>query len=108
MQIDITQENNTTIVKPQGKLDTINAPDFTNKLLEIMSKEEKSLCIDMSAISFLSSSGLQSLLAGAKTAQKNATTFTLFGMNEMLYDVFSISGFNQFIPHYHTKEEALK
>ena len=107
MKIDIDETDNYVIVKVSGKLDAINAPEFTKLLQEILDKKASSCLLNMSDVSFLSSSGLQSFLTGAKVSKKNDTGFYIFGMQEMVQDVFEMSGFNQFIKSFASKEEAL-
>jgi len=107
MQTDIYEHDGLLIVTPSGKLDTIRAPQFGKELAILMQKSPKTCLIDMSKVSFLSSSGLQVLLAGAKISKKETITFGIFGMNEMVNDVFCLSGFNNFIASFKDKEEAL-
>ena len=107
MKATFYEEENHLIVVPTGKLDTIHAPEFTKLLQELLAKQPSSCLLDLSSISFLSSSGLQSLLTGAKIAKKENFNFAVFGMQEMVADVFSMSGFDQFINSYASKEDAL-
>lgn len=107
MQTEIYEENDLLIVTPSGKLDTIRAPEFGKELASLLEKKPKRCLIDMSQVVFLSSSGLQVLLAGAKISKKEHITFGVFGMNEMLNDVFCLSGFNNFIASFENRDEAL-
>jgi anti-sigma B factor antagonist len=107
MQTEIYEQNNLLVVTPSGKLDTISAPEFGKELAALLQKSPKRCLIDMSKVSFLSSSGLQVLLAGAKISKKENITFGIFGMNEMVDDVFCLSGFNNFIESFKDKDEAL-
>jgi len=107
METTFYEEENHLIVVPTGKLDTIHAPAFTTLLQELLNKKPTSCLLDLSTVSFLSSSGLQSLLTAAKIAKKENFHFAVFGMQEMVADVFSMSGFDQFITSYASKEDAL-
>ncbi len=107
MQININEENDLIIISPVGNLDTINSPEFLKILLETLESKPKQCFIDMQNIEFLSSSGLQAILSGAKTSQKHSIRFGIIGMNEMVDEVFTISGFKNFISTFSTKEDAL-
>jgi anti-anti-sigma factor len=107
MKADFYEEENHLIIVASGKLDTIHAPEFTHILKELLAKQPTSCLLDLSAVTFLSSSGLQSLLTAAKIAKKDRFNFAVFGMQEMVSDVFSMSGFDQFIQSYTSKEDAL-
>jgi anti-sigma B factor antagonist len=107
MQVKHFIENNTLIVAPCGKLDTFNAPKFGAELSKLLQNEPKSCLLDLTEVTFLSSSGLQVLLAGAKTSKQKGIKYRVYGMKEMVNDVFFLSGFDNFIDSFKTKEEAL-
>ncbi|HEB69204.1 MAG TPA: anti-sigma factor antagonist [Desulfobulbus sp.] len=107
MESSYYEEAGHLIVKVSGKLDTINAPKFGKILEKLLAEKPISCLLDFSEIVFLSSSGLQVLLAGAKISRQEGITFGVFGMREMVEDVFKLSGFNQFIRHFADKNEAL-
>jgi anti-sigma B factor antagonist len=106
MKVTSYLQDDTLIVTPVGKLDTLNAPEFAEEFLSLLERKNPTCFLDLSQVSFLSSSGLQVLLAGAKTSKKNNTKFGVFGMNEMVNDVFILSGFDNFIESFPTKETA--
>ena len=107
MEVKSYIENDVLIVVPSGKLDTFNAPKFGTELARLLEDKPESCLLDLSEVSFLSSSGLQVLLAGAKTSKKEGIHYRVFGMQEMVKDVFFLSGFNNFIESFETKKEAL-
>jgi anti-anti-sigma factor len=107
MNSDIYEENGTTIIAPDGRLDTLSAPEFGRQLEKLLTTGPGRCLIDMGRVDYLSSSGLRVLLAGAKTADREKIDFGVFGMNEMVNEVFTISGFNHFITAYPGKKEAL-
>ncbi len=107
METSYYKEAGYLIVTVSGKLDTIHAPQFGKILEKLLLKKPECCLLDFSKVSFLSSSGLQVLLAGAKISRQEGITFGVFGMREMVEDVFKLSGFNQFIRHFADKNEAL-
>ena len=107
MEVDFYEEAGQLIVVPSGKLDTIHAPEFGKVLSDLLEQKPSACLLDLTEVSFLSSSGLQVLLAGAKISKKENINFAIFGMNEMLNDVFHLSGFHHFIRTFRSKEDAL-
>jgi anti-sigma B factor antagonist len=107
MEVKSYIENDVLIVVPSGKLDTFNAPKFGTQLARLLEDKPKSCLLDLSEVSFLSSSGLQVLLAGAKTSKQQGIKYRVYGMKEMIHDVFFLSGFDNFIDSFETKEDAL-
>ena len=104
----ITHENGFDVVAPNGKLDTISAPKFAKELSQILTHCKEKCIIDLENITFLSSSGLQALLGGVKMAKERDITFAVCGMNEMVNDVFMMSGFDRFIVSFKNREEAFQ
>lgn len=100
-------EGDILIIAPVGKLDTLHAADFLKEVETALEKEPKGALLDLGGITFLSSSGLQSILAAAKISSKKGINFGVFGMQEMTYDVFTMSGFNRFIKSFTSKDEAV-
>jgi anti-sigma B factor antagonist len=107
MDYTLREEDDTLIVAPEGRLDTESAPVFGEALASLLQRHPRRCLIDMSRVGFLSSSGLQVLLAGAKTSQREAIDFGVFGMNEMVEEIFTLSGFDRFILHYPDEAKAL-
>ena len=107
METDYYNEGDILIVAPSGKLDTTHAPGFSKLINKLLADKPKACLIDLRNITFLSSSGLQSILAAAKISKKEQMHFGVFGMQDMAYNVFTMSGFNQFIKSFNSKEDAL-
>ena len=107
METSYYKEDGSLIVKASGKLDTIHAPKFGEVLQKLLEEKPTSCLLDLSEVTFLSSSGLQVLLAGAKISKKENISFGVFSMSEMVNDVFCMSGFDRFIKSFASKEEAL-
>ena len=101
------KEADLLVVAPSGKLDTVNAPQFLKLLTELLAEKPAACLLDLSEVTFLSSSGLQALLGGAKISKKENIDFSVCGMQAMVQDVFKMSGFNQFITSFDTKDDAL-
>ena len=101
-------EGSYLIVAVEGKLDTISAPEFGETLKSLLYDKPLFCLLDFGKVDFLSSSGLQVLLAGAKISQQMGIKFAVFGMQEMVHDIFVMSGFDQFIRDFDTKENAVR
>lgn len=107
METNHTMEGDILIIAPVGKLDTMNAPGFLKLVEKLLAEKPKGALLDLREITFLSSSGLQSILASAKISNKDNINFGVFGMQDMTYDVFTMSGFHKFIKSFKSKDEAM-
>ena len=107
MQIRHYTENNALIIEISGKLNTTHAVEFGETLQNLLERKPQACLLDMTGVDFLSSSGLRVLLAGAKLSRQKKIYFMIYGMREMVKDVFILSGFSHFIKHFSSKDEAL-
>ena len=70
-QTDTTQDGNTVIVlTPAGRLDITTAWQFRLKLQECISKLSRHVVVNLGQVNFIDSSGLTSLVAGMRDADK--------------------------------------
>ena len=107
MEVSKIQVGDVFVVVVKGKLDTTAAKQFENTITEIVKGGGKRLLIDFEDLDFISSSGLRICLMYLKHITKIGGKFGLSGMNELIFEVFSVSGFTKLFTIYKTREEAL-
>jgi len=108
MEISEKIENGITILTPVGKIDVNSSKIFQGKFSVISKRGDKNIIIDCANISYASSSGLRVFLMFLKHTGKTKGKLVMCGMNEIIYEVFDISGF---LPIFNIKEnlqEALQ
>ena len=91
MNINIEKNNGVTLMKLEGRLDTITAPEL-EKAINDEGEALKNLVLDFKGVDYISSAGLRVLL----TAQKkmNAQGYMeLINVGETVMDVFEMTGF---------------
>ena len=91
MKIEKTKSDTETVLKPIGCLDTLASPEFSNAL-DAASAEAKNLLIDFSAVDFIASSALRALVLAQKKVRAEGRSIVLTGMNEVVKDVFDVTG----------------
>ena len=95
MTIQKTRNNDTLILALEGRLETTTAP-----ALEAVVKTElegvKTLVFDFTKLEYISSAGLRVLLAAQKT-MKNQGTMKVTGVNEIVAEIFEITGFSEIL-----------
>lgn len=80
------------------RLDTSSAPDVEKKLTALLNMEKpKMLVCDFSQTVYVSSAGLRVMLVMAKTTKKVGTEFVLGNMQQSVYDIFKMSGFDSIL-----------
>ena len=91
MTINKLQEGNTLIIALEGRLDTMTSPELEKELKESMDGTE-SLVLDFGKLDYISSAGLRVLLSAHKQ-MKNKGGLTVKNVNEVVQEIFDVTGF---------------
>ena len=75
--LEVKEDKQVTIFRPSGRLDITTAWQFRLKLQESISPERPHVIINLNDVSFVDSSGLTSLVAGMRDADKVNGSFRL-------------------------------
>ena len=95
MNIVKKQTGNELLIELSGSLDTMTAPELDKVIRESLN-DVKSLVFDFSKVDYVSSAGLRVLLVAYKVMQQQGT-MVLRHVNSDIMDVFSITGFVEFL-----------
>ncbi|MBD2355658.1 STAS domain-containing protein [Tolypothrix sp. FACHB-123] len=104
-----TQDGNTVIVlTPSGRLDITTAWQFRLKLQECISKLSRHVVVNLSQVNFIDSSGLTSLVAGMRDADKLKGSFRICNVHTEAKLVFEVTMMDTVFEIFDTEEEALE
>lgn len=106
--IHTKKEANGTVVQLKGKVDATSAPAVEQALVTVIDQGEKKLVIDCTAMDFISSAGLRSLLMAVKKMKAAGGLIALSGLQSSVKEVFDISGFSALFTIHATSADALK
>jgi anti-sigma B factor antagonist len=74
MQIEVVNDNGTTVVRPTAeRMDIEVAAEFRGKLLALIDEGNRQLVVDLSDVTFIDSSGLGALVSALKTLKRSST-----------------------------------
>jgi anti-anti-sigma factor len=107
MEINTRKEENATVVSVTGKMDAVSSPELEKDLSQLMAEGEKDFVIDLGELDYISSAGLRVILATAKRLKEKEGKILLASLQDMVKEVFEISGFSAIIPIYESVESAL-
>ncbi|MDD2318627.1 MAG: STAS domain-containing protein [Geobacteraceae bacterium] len=108
MEIQVRKEGSATIVAVSGKMDAVTAPDYEQRLRELLDQGAKTFVNDFSNLVYISSAGLRSILATAKALKSQDGALLFAGIKGPVKDVFEISGFGSLFQLHDTLDSALK
>ena len=104
-----TQDGDTIIIlTPAGRLDITTAWQFRLKIQECISKLSRHIVTDLSQVNFIDSSGLTSLVAGMRDADKVKGSFRICNIHPEAKLVFEVTMMDTVFEIFETQEEALE
>jgi anti-sigma B factor antagonist len=96
--IETTEEsrNGWQVVRIAGRADS-EAADTLEKALRSAVEAHPRVAADLSALTYISSAGLRSVVQAARAAQGRGSEFVICSVNGMVRKVFDVSGLGKFI-----------
>ena len=108
MQFDKYKKGDIMVVAPHGWPSEGDAHKLLrDELVGLIDKGETAILLDLSALKYMTSSGLSALLFAARRMEEVKGTFALCSLNDNLERVFNISAFATIIGIYPSVDEAL-
>ena len=95
MTIEKKQEGKVLTVALQGRLDTTTAPDLEAELKNAYDTADQ-LKLDFAGLEYISSAGLRVLLSAHKV-MSNKGGMTISHVNEIVQEVFDVTGFSDIL-----------
>lgn len=99
-------QSDVRVVSLSGRIDAAAAPEVNRQVRAVMAEGAKQIVLELRAVTFLSSSGLRTLLLLARELRKNGGDLILCALQPQVAEVFHLTGFDQIFQLHHTREEA--
>ena len=93
MEICITRGNDEVIVRLSGRLDTPGAQEIAPKINDLLEETGKTVILDCSDMSYISSSGLRIFLTLRKSAADKGGRIIVRNICNDIRNVFMMTGF---------------
>lgn len=107
MDFKVTGYKRCEVIKGVGRIDSATAPDIEKVLNELV-EDKKTIIIDMSDITFVSSAGWWAIIRAYKELQKgNSGKLVLAGLNENVRSSMDLIGILPYFPTYGNLVEAI-
>ena len=88
-----TRPDHIYYIQPTGRLDAVNVPALEAVFDAHLTAQQWRIVLDLTGVTYLSSSGLRVLLRARKQAQAGGGDVVLCGLTPRVGDVFEIIGF---------------
>ena len=107
MKLDGYKQDRFFIVKVDGRMDAVSAPEFEQFCRERIEAGESELVADLGALEYISSAGLRSILVIGKKLKSIGGGLSFSSLTPTVAHVFSISNFGSMFPVHDSLNEAL-
>ena len=106
--IEITKKNDGGIIRLilKGYMDMNASPDVREVLTQYFDGGTKAIIVDLSAVPYIDSSGIATLVEGLQWSHSTQKKFRLVGLTPTVKDIFEIARLLQVFEVFSTQEEA--
>lgn len=107
MAFQLRSEGDTTIVALSGDIDLDNSPQVRDVLLNSVG-EKRGVLVEMSAVSYIDSSGIASLVEAYQSARRASTSFALVAVSDAARRVLELARLDQVFAIHASISDALE
>jgi anti-sigma B factor antagonist len=107
MNVSITTVDSAIVVTAVVELDLVSAPQLDGVLTEGISQASARLVLDLSAVTFLDSTGLGTVVKALKRCREKDLDFRVVVSTERVRKVFEITGLDSLIALSSALDDAL-
>ena len=108
MKISSRRVEKATILDVSGTIDMSNSPEMRKALLhEIRTKDVTRVVLNLTAVTYIDSSGVASLIEGLKASRESGSRFVLLGLSDSAREVLKISRLLKLFEIYDDEAQAI-
>jgi anti-sigma B factor antagonist len=98
----------THVIALGGEVDLYTAPEFKERLVQVIEDGKKNLVVDLSKATFIDSTTLGVLVGGVKRLRPSGGSLVLVCTDQNISKIFEITGLDRVFPIHGSREEALR
>jgi anti-anti-sigma factor len=107
MEIIEQRDGQTAILAISGALDTMSAPALSERAIALCENRVRAILINFEQVSHLTSAGFRALMAIQRRTEPASIGLALCGLNELVLDLFEVSGLRSSFRIYPDQASAL-
>lgn len=97
-----------TIIQPRGRLDANGTTYLENELESLASDNQHQIVVDFNQVSYISSTGLRTLLLAVRRAKRHGGDVKLCNLSAAVRKIFRMAGFDMILDIQDGEEQAVK
>ena len=103
---EVDQE--THVIELGGEVDLYTAPEFKERLVQVIEDGKKRLVVDLSKATFIDSTTLGVLVGGVKRLRPTGGSLSLVCTDQNISKIFEITGLDRVFTIYPTRAQAVE
>jgi anti-sigma B factor antagonist len=107
MKYRTKEEGGYAVLELEGEVDLSCSPEARKQILQVLN-DGRHLLVDLSAVSYIDSSGVASLVEGYQTAKKRDLRFGLVGVSNAAMNVLQLARLDKVFPIHASVAERLQ
>ena len=107
LEISWERQDGIAIAILAGRVDGAANDELQHRLESEIGSEDRALILDFAKVSYINSSGLRIGLKLARQCKESGRKFGLCSLTQATREIVAISGFDQVVPVYESREMAL-
>ncbi len=107
MEYQVVRQDKISIVMLSGDIDLYFTPDARRTVLQCLN-EKRGVLVDLSAVTYIDSSGIACLVESYQTAKQRLLSFGLIGVSENAMNVLRLTRLDQVFPIHDSLAAALQ
>ena len=100
-------DSETHVIQLGGEVDLYTAPEFKERLVELIESGKTKIVVDLSEATFIDSTTLGVLVGGVKRLRPAGGSLALVCSDQNITKIFEITGLDRVFPIHETRDEAL-
>ena len=104
---DEAVDDSTHVIELGGEVDLYTAPEFKERMVELIESGKKQIVVDLSKATFIDSTTLGVLVGGVKRLRQNDGQLSLVCSDRNITKIFEITGLDRVFTIYPTRDEAV-
>jgi anti-sigma B factor antagonist len=105
---DQAVDDTTHVIELGGEVDLYTAPEFKERMVQLIEQGRTRLVVDLSEATFIDSTTLGVLVGGVKRLRPAGGSMALVCTDPSIAKIFEITGLDRVFPIHSTREEALE
>jgi anti-sigma B factor antagonist len=104
---DEAVDDETHVIELGGEVDLYTAPEFKERMVQVIEEGKKQVVVDLSNATFIDSTTLGVLVGGVKRLRPAGGTLSLVCSDQNIVKIFEITGLDRVFPIHESREQAL-